>query len=101
MNYPVYPDEDLPELIVCAAQSFDGLVIPSVRHFDNVYWKIHDTFDSVHFYLSDNGKPIEGFITNKGRFVDRLEAYKIAVENNQIKRLCPTGSNRLYSEMLY
>ena len=43
----------------------------------------------------------QGFLTNKYRFVDRYEAYEIAVRQNQIRRLCPTGSKRLYSEMLY
>ena len=47
----------------------------------------------------------QGFLTNKYRFVSRKEAYVIAKAQNQIKRLCPTGSTnpnpKLFSEMLY
>lgn len=101
MNYPVSHEEFLPELIVCAANKDpdSGVVYPCVRHGCEIFWgliddKYNDPNKScVHFE--------QGFLTNKYRFVDRLEAYKIAMDNNQIKRLCPTGSNQLYSEMLY
>ena len=47
----------------------------------------------------------QGFLTNKYRFVSRKEAWDIAIQQNQIKRLCPTGSTnpnpKLFSEMLY
>ena len=100
ITYPVDPKDSLPELIVCAAnRDPDTLVVyPCVRHGCEIFWglidaQFPDDKDCVHFE--------QGFLTNKYRFVDRLEAYQIAKDNNQIKRLCPTGSNRLYSEMLY
>lgn len=100
ITYPVDPKDSLPELIVCAAnRDPDTLVVyPCVRHGCDIFWGLIDSQfpkgkDCVHFE--------QGFLTNKYRFVDRLEAYQIAKDNNQIKRLCPTGSNRLYSEMLY
>ena len=100
ITYPVDPKDSLPELIVCAAnRDPDTLVVyPCVRHGCDIFWGLIDSQfpkgkDCVHFD--------QGFLTNKYRFVDRLEAYQIAKDNNQIKRLCPTGSNRLYSEMLY
>ena len=92
---------ELPELIVCAAQSFDGFVIPSVRHFCPVFWILHDKILDVGISLAYVKDIQEGFITNRGRFVSREEAYAIATDNNQIIRLCPTVSNKLYSEMLY
>ena len=100
ITYPLDPKDSLPELIVCAAnRDPDTLVVyPCVRHGCDIFWGLIDVQfpkgkDCVHFE--------QGFLTNKYRFVDRLEAYQIAKDNNQIKRLCPTGSNRLYSEMLY
>lgn len=100
INYPVNPRYLLPELIVCAANRDPdtGIVYPCVRHGCEIFWGLIDAqFPDgkrcVHFE--------QGFLTNKYRFVDRLEAYQIAKDNNQIKRLCPTGHNRLYSEMLY
>ena len=45
----------------------------------------------------DMGKSIQGFLTTENRFVDRLEAGKIAFDAGQIS--APTS--RLYSEDLY
>lgn len=42
----------------------------------------------------------QGFITNKNRFVDRIEAAKIAFEAKQIQKL-KYSSTELYSEDLY
>jgi len=42
----------------------------------------------------------QGFVTSEGRFVGRKEAWKIAKENNQIKRQSG-GEGTLYSEDLY
>lgn len=100
INYPVNPEDSLPELIVSAANRDPdtGVVYPCVRHGCEIFWGLIDA------QFPDGKKCVhfeQGFLTNKYRFVDRLEAYQIATENNQIKRLCPTGSNRLYSEMLY
>lgn len=49
---------------------------------------------------SQMGQYEQGFITNKNRFVDRIEAAKIAIWAGQIKKLkyCDT---KLYSEDLY
>ena len=45
-------------------------------------------------------KTIQGFITNKGRFVNRKEAFKIALDAGQIDET--NGVNReLFSEDLY
>lgn len=100
MSDPVEPRQTLPELIICsAAQNPETLeVYLSLRHGDEYFWKHHDDQ-----YKKDVScmRYVQGFITNKKRFVNREEAYIIASENNQIRRLCPTRSNRLYSEMLY
>lgn len=47
---------------------------------------------------------IQGFLTSKYRFVDRIEAWKIAVEQNQIVRRVGNDTEdggTLYSENLY
>lgn len=98
---PVQPRDTLEEYIVCAANKDpdNGVVYPCVRHGCEIFWGLiddkyqHGSKDCMHF--------VQGFLTNKYRFVDRYEAYEIATKQNQIRRLCPTGSNRLYSEMLY
>ncbi len=43
----------------------------------------------------------QGFLTNTGRFVDRKEGLKIALENNQVLNLNDIRGNNLYSEDLY
>lgn len=98
---PHEPDELIVEIIVSAANRDpeSKVIYPCVRHGCAIFWgliddKYNDPNKScVHFE--------QGFLTNKYRYVDRYEAYIIAKANNQIRRLCPTGSNRLYSEMLY
>lgn len=43
----------------------------------------------------------QGFLTSSGRFVDRKEGLKIALENNQILNVNDIRGNNLYSEDLY
>lgn len=105
MEYPVTPEDSLPVLIVCAANKDPetGIIYPCVRHGCEIFWGLldaqyeHGTKSAIRFE--------QGFLTNKYQFVTRTEAYKIAKEQGQIKRLCPTGSTKenpeLFSEMLY
>ena len=47
---------------------------------------------------------IQGFLTNKYRFVDRYEAWKIALDQRQIIRIChgnDSKGGKLFSENLY
>ena len=98
---PVQPRDVLSEFIVCAANKDpdSGVVYPCVRHGCEIFWGLID--DKYDHGEKDCNHFKQGFLTNKYRFVDRYEAYEIAVRQNQIRRLCPTGSKRLYSEMLY
>lgn len=43
----------------------------------------------------------QGFLTSKGRFVDRKEGLKIALENNQVIDPSQIRGDNLYSEDLY
>ena len=43
----------------------------------------------------------QGFLTSTGRFVDRKEGLKIALENNQVIDIKQIFGDKLYSENLY
>ena len=46
-------------------------------------------------------KKVQGFVTTEGRFVDRKEGLKIALENDQVIDKTQNRGNDLYSEDLY
>ena len=108
-TYPVLPKDELPELIVCAANQYtyndQTYIILGTRHGCERMWSQIDTSIVPFEKLEIAETEIQGFITNRQRFVTREEAYQIAKTQGQIKRLCPTGSSRehpeLFSEMLY
>ena len=59
--------------------------------------------DNIIHHLAKSGfktpiKGTQGFLTSKGRFVDRVEAKRIAVEAGQVKE---TEFRQLYSEDLW
>lgn len=97
------------ERILCAAIHFDdgkeherqplnikrGFVLCGLRH--------GNCFGSVQNYEALKLRGIEetqGFLTSSGRFVDRKEAWLIAIEQNQIASE-PTRHGILFSEDLY
>lgn len=108
----------VPEVIVCAAVKFiertqreinlnrNGveLIVPMVRHYSPDGREYSPDGREVLESIKSNCelKELEkGFITNKGRFVDMVEALKIAKENNQIKFDIGYNTKFLFSEMLY
>jgi len=66
-----------------------GFVVCGRRH-NNCYQTITDLTGDCNTYLKSLGltdndyRDQQGFITSLDRFVDRKEAWKIAVENNQV-----------------
>lgn len=72
-------------------------IVCSPRHFDEI---CHSQLSRFNYF---NGKtPVQGFVDQYGQFMDRKEAWKVALESNQIIRIC--GGNEegvLYSENLY
>ena len=77
-----------------------GIVVEGHRHTDiirTVYNLIGKR--TVENGESSVGETIQGFVTNKNRFVDRVEAMKIAKESNQL--ITNTTFNELYSEDIY
>lgn len=106
-SLPYGSDVDPQEKVLCAATAYGDTILCGVRHGDSFMSSIFETLDSCHFDLSEqcgDDEVIEGFVTTKGRFVDRQQAWKIALANKQIIRIVG-GNNRfggtLYSENLY
>jgi hypothetical protein len=85
----------MTERIGCAALLLDGRII--VAGFNHAAcYKLADA------NIGYKPKTIEqGFVTMKNRFVDRFEAFEIAVKSGQVKDRGETGADRmLISEML-
>lgn len=87
----------MQERIVCAAihnpkdkdMAGQPLIYCGLRH-SNILWQSKNVSrDPYH----------QGFLTSTGRFVDRKEALKIALDNNQV--VGKIIGNNLYSENLY
>ena len=94
----------VPERIVCAANKYGNVVLAGVRHGCDNMFSLYELVDGdLQFDACPCSKEEQGFLTNKHRFVDRKEAWKIALEQKQIVRL--VGGNLpqgvLYSENLY
>lgn len=101
------PDQ-VQEFILCSAINFYGIIISGKRH-ENCY----DTFRRLTKFcdynvLDEPGRKDQGFLTSLNRFVDRKEAWKIALANNQIKYGLSASNNNddpndniLISENLY
>lgn len=76
----------------------DGRIWTGRRHDD----VIHKIVSEGHALSVPNSKFIQGFVTDIGRFVDRHEAYKIAVECKQLLHPDkPLAQPTLMSEDLY
>jgi len=78
-----------------------GMVICGFRHAHC----IRTMFDSMGLrtvVIGENatGSFTQGFLTNKNRFVDRGEAYQVAMQNGQISDIRP-HQQILYSEDLW
>ncbi len=81
-------------MIKKAAIFKDGKVWTGRRHSDIIHKMIQ------------GGEPTpikgrRGFVTNNGHFVDRIEAFEIAIECGQIKEPGPNRIRMLLSEDLY
>ena len=87
-----------PAKIVCAAmRNENGLIICGPRHYHSVMYPILDI-------LGKKFKWEQGFVDQHGVFYNRQDAWKIAVENNQIFRRVggdEVKGGTLYSENLY
>jgi hypothetical protein len=92
--------------VVCAAVRYGQVIIAGARHFDMVMHSQLDRMNEDRLIQSDAlGEYEEGFIDQFGVFMDRSEAYKIALAGGQLnKRRLKSGnqgSTELFSEDLY
>jgi hypothetical protein len=72
--------DDFPEGFCRPLNCETGIVFCGHRHHNCLYQKVALTGLADH----ESGEHIQGFLTNKNRFVDRKEALKIALANNQV-----------------
>jgi hypothetical protein len=92
--------EHLPKVVCAACKFSNGLVIASVRHYDQVAAKqIQAMFDAG--IMNNKDVPIQGFLDKNGKFLTREEAWFAAVSNDQINQDSRTCFGTLYSENLY
>lgn len=77
-----------------------GLVVEGHRHADIIRTMVNLLGKRTCQFGEDcAGESEQGFVTNKNRFVDRVEAMKIARAANQV--ISDTTFPQLYSEDLY
>lgn len=106
---PYGGDFDPEERIVCAANRYGDVVLAGVRHgCENMYSLWDNVEKSDNSFFEGWRKEEQGFLTSKYRFVDRFDAWKIALKQKQIVRLVgnqsPTNAyeeTELFSENLY
>lgn len=86
-------------MIVCAAikDSRNGNVIGGVRHS-----YILNTIKDLNIQIPKENR-IQGFLTDDNRFVDRCEAYTIALSCGQLSSTTRNNkhNNELFSEDIY
>ena len=89
----------MKERIICAAihnpedkdMADQPLIYCGLRHA-NILWQSKLVSRNPHH---------QGFLTSKGRFVDRKEGLRIALDNNQVIDHSQIRGDNLYSEDLY
>lgn len=74
-----------------------GIVFCGHRHHNCLHMMVAMTGK----YQHQAGEEVQGFLTNLNRFVDRKEAFQIALVANQIMDLNDVRGTNLYSEDLY
>lgn len=85
-----------PRRIVCAAMEKEGRIICGARHFDKIMRAQMEATEGVRWWKDCE----QGFIDQFGDFINREEAWNIAVDRGQIYReVSYVGT--LYSENLY
>jgi hypothetical protein len=107
---PYGADFDPEERIVCAANRYGDVILAGVRHGCTTMYSLWDNVEEHDSCFFDNWhkEAEQGFLTSRYRFVNRYEAWKIALKQKQIVRLVgsqsPTNAyeeTELFSENLY
>jgi hypothetical protein len=84
------------ERILCAAIKINDEIICGFRHGDCYY-----IYEKLSNKKHDANRLEQGFLTSDNRFVDRKEAWLIAVKQNQVVYGLEASNNELISENLY
>lgn len=103
-KYAEVPNRVIGRRVVCAANrcTEEGEMVIGVRHFDRLMCQKIDSLNIVYGYELDFSE--QGFIDQYGVFMDRQEAWRVAVEAGQIIRRVGGDDSQggtLYSENLY
>jgi hypothetical protein len=84
--------------VICAAVLFpDGVLLVGPRHFDKIMQQQHKIL-KVKF---EESLGICGFLDQAGVFLNREEAYLVAVAANQLAKRPGNAVERLFSEDIY
>lgn len=75
--------KELKERILCSALNYNGTIVAGMGQNKCIQAILDLKPDADPKVINNN----QGFLTSTGRFVDRFEAWDIAVANNQIKYL--------------
>jgi hypothetical protein len=93
-----------PEYILCAALHYKGMIIAGHRHSDcyKVIENLYKIFTADAIPLTGlPDRESQGFLTSHNRYVNRVEAWKIAKVNDQIVYDKDSSDEYLISENLY
>jgi hypothetical protein len=85
-----------PRRIVCAAMLKNGRIITSARHYDKIMRAQMEASEGLDWWKGCK----QGFIDQFGDFLDRKDAWNIAIEQNQIRQEV-SSPGTLFSENLY
>ena len=94
-----YKDSSRTRVVVCAANRYGDLIIPSARHHDKV---MNDLIKAIGF-VKYNVNYEQGFIDQFGGFMTREEALIVVQQSGQPFNIQRNGGNsrNLYSEGIY
>jgi hypothetical protein len=81
------------ETVVCAALKYEELVIPCIRHFDEIAGSLLDALG-----VPDNADIEQGFLTSHRRFLSRSQAKEMAILRGQVT---DNNDDMMFSEDLY
>jgi hypothetical protein len=93
--------KDPVRVVVCAANKYGDKVFLGARHFDERMRESMEFFDIPK--LRKAVGEVQGFIDQWGVFMDRKEAYQVALEAGQINVRRPKSipAEKLFSEDIY
>ena len=93
----------MAERIICAAIKIveTGKVFYGHRHDQCLNYLNGELSWTMNRQEIGKVEKVQGFVTTEGRFVDRKEGLKIALENDQVIDKTQIRGDNLYSEDLY